>query len=175
MNNSTPRLTCPECGEQVRPAPVMRHVPSTRYVIEDEAWVERTVCVHVEQAIDVGGHNVVQVQIGSGDDAMFDAVGLSRNAAVTLATAILLLLVGCGGSDNAGPTPTLVIAVSAGDGQSAPVTSGALLSALVTDAAGSPQSGVSVAWSVVSGGGAIPLDPPLRYGRSQIWGRICSG
>lgn len=73
-----------------------------------------------------------------------------------LATAILLLLVGCGGSDNAGPTPTLVIAVSAGDGQSAPVTSGALLSALVTDAAGSPQSGVSVAWSVVSGGGAIP-------------------
>jgi len=87
---------------------------------------------------------------------MMRAHGVYR---ATLGTAILALLAGCGSSDNAGPTPALVIAVASGDGQSAAVASGATLSARVTDGAGGPQSGVSVAWSVVSGGGAVRRSP----------------
>lgn len=71
-----------------------------------------------------------------------------------LGTAVLALAAGCG-SDSAGPAPTRLIVVAGGDGQSAPVTTGALLSAKVTDVSGTPEEGVTVTWSVVSGGGTI--------------------
>jgi hypothetical protein len=67
----------------------------------------------------------------------------------------LLLLSGCGASDPAGPPPTRAITVSAGDGQSIPVTGAAALAVRVTDLAGTPEDGVTVTWSVVSGGGSI--------------------
>ncbi|MEZ4411896.1 MAG: Ig-like domain-containing protein [Gemmatimonadales bacterium] len=69
---------------------------------------------------------------------------------------MLLLLAACGGSDSAGPPPTRVIAVSTGDGVIAAVRTAVELTARVTDPAGNPESGVSVRWSVVSGGGSIP-------------------
>ena len=72
-----------------------------------------------------------------------------------IGAAALLWTAACGGSDGAGPTPTRVIAAAAGDGQSAPVTTGASLTARVTDPSGAPESGVTVSWSVVSGGGGI--------------------
>ncbi len=75
-----------------------------------------------------------------------------RPTALCLAT--LVLASGCG-SDSAGPAPTRLIVVASGDGQSAPVTTGALLSAKVTDVSGTPEEGVTVTWSVVSGGGSI--------------------
>lgn len=72
-----------------------------------------------------------------------------------LGSAALVLLGGCGGSDSAGPTPTRLIVVASGDGQSVPVTMDAALSARVTDVGGTPEQGVTVTWSVVSGGGSI--------------------
>lgn len=67
----------------------------------------------------------------------------------------LLLLAGCGGSDSGGPSTTYTLAMQSGDGQSVTVTGDAVLTVRVTDADGVPQSGVSVAWSVVSGGGSV--------------------
>jgi hypothetical protein len=81
---------------------------------------------------------------------------IPTHSSVSWAAATLLLVAGCGGPDSAGPPPTRVISVSAGDGQTAPVTTAVQLTARVTDPAGSPEAGVSVSWSVVSGGGSIP-------------------
>lgn len=74
---------------------------------------------------------------------------------VSSSMAALLLLVSCGGSDGAGPTPTRVITTASGDAQSVPVTLTATLTVLVTDIAGVEEAGVTVNWSVVSGGGSI--------------------
>ena len=67
----------------------------------------------------------------------------------------LLLLAACGGSDSGGPSTNYTLAVQAGNGQSITVTGSALLTVRVTDPDGAPASGVSVAWSVVSGGGSV--------------------
>lgn len=67
----------------------------------------------------------------------------------------LLLLAACGGSDAGGPSTTYTLALQAGDGQSVAVTGNALLTVRVTDPSGLPASGVSVAWSVASGGGSV--------------------
>jgi hypothetical protein len=71
-----------------------------------------------------------------------------------LGLALLAPAAGCG-SDSAGPAPTRLIVVAGGDGESAPVTTGAVLTAKVTDVSGTPEEGVPVTWSVVSGGGTI--------------------
>ncbi len=71
-------------------------------------------------------------------------------------TAALLFLPGCGGSDSStGPTPTRVIAVASGDGETAVVVGSVTLGARLTDGAGAPVQGAEVTWSVVSGGGSI--------------------
>lgn len=67
----------------------------------------------------------------------------------------LLALTACGGSDTGGPSTNYTVAIQAGDGQSVTVTGDATLTVLVTDPDGAPQSGVSVSWSVVSGGGSV--------------------
>jgi hypothetical protein len=69
--------------------------------------------------------------------------------------AALLFLAACGGSDSSGPAPTRAIAMAGGDGQSVTVTGSAALSARVTDLAGAVEEGVTVNWSVASGGGSI--------------------
>jgi len=70
-------------------------------------------------------------------------------------TAAILLLAGCGGSDGSGPTASHTITAQSGDGASAAVSQPVTLSVRVTDDSGAVAPGVSVTWSVVSGGGSI--------------------
>lgn len=76
-----------------------------------------------------------------------------RAAAFTL----LALAAACGSDDgNNDENPTLEVVVHDGNGQSGTVGTGLLpYVALVTDLNGDPQSGVTVTWSVVSGGGSV--------------------
>ncbi len=73
-----------------------------------------------------------------------------------LGAAAVLLSVACGGTDGTGPAPARLISVAAGNGLSAPVTTGVQLTARVTDPSGTPEQGATVGWSVVSGAGSIP-------------------
>lgn len=72
-----------------------------------------------------------------------------------LLSAALVLLGACGGADGTGPTPSRLITVVSGDGSSAAVATGVLLSVRVTTDAGGIEEGVTVAWSVLSGAGSI--------------------
>lgn len=70
---------------------------------------------------------------------------------------LVALLAGCGGSDVVSPPGPFTLVLNAGDGQSGTVGTALAtpLSVLVTDAAG-PAAGVTVRWSVTSGGGSVP-------------------
>ena len=81
-----------------------------------------------------------------------------RHTALCLAAALVIAGAGCGSDDGTNPNPTpSSIAVASGNNQSGTV--GAVLAqplvVLVQDATGSPMAGVTVLWTVVSGGGAL--------------------
>jgi hypothetical protein len=75
--------------------------------------------------------------------------------AIAAWAALPLLLAGCGGSDGGGPSSSHTLAIQSGNGASAPVTQTVVLTVRVTDDSGAMEPGVSVSWSVVSGGGSI--------------------
>ena len=75
--------------------------------------------------------------------------------AVAAGAALLFLLPGCSGSDGGGPSSSHTLAVQSGNGASAPVTQAVVLTVRVTDDSGAMESGVSISWSVTSGGGSI--------------------
>lgn len=70
---------------------------------------------------------------------------------------LVALVAGCGGSDLVRPPGPFTLTVSAGDGQSGTVGTALAtpLSVLVTSAGG-PAAGVTVRWTVTSGGGSVP-------------------
>jgi len=72
-----------------------------------------------------------------------------------LLSAALVLLGACGGSDGTAPAPARLITAVSGDGSAAAVTTGVPLSVRVTTDAGNVEEGVTVTWSVLSGGGSI--------------------
>ncbi|HWA16317.1 MAG TPA: hypothetical protein VG817_07785 [Gemmatimonadales bacterium] len=73
-----------------------------------------------------------------------------------LLLALLVLAAACGSDDGNDETKTLEIAIHDGDGQSGTVGTALLpYHVSVTDLEGNPQDGVTVTWSVVSGGGAV--------------------
>jgi len=69
--------------------------------------------------------------------------------------ALILLTAGCGGSDGGGPSSSHTLTIQSGNGASAAVTQSVVLSVRVTDDSGAAEPGVSVSWSVASGGGSI--------------------
>jgi len=74
-------------------------------------------------------------------------------AAVTTAA----LLVGCGGKDGTGPTPTRSMSASVGDNQTARISSAVPVApaVIVRDGNSQPVAGVSVTFAVETGGGGV--------------------